>query len=201
MHELGRVLRPGGHLVIYQLPRRYAWQQALVLVRRFHLGYAHPRRYSAAEIGSILQQAGYSVIDVRRANLIPKNPTSMPHSLRAAYSRLSRTLIALDGIVCKLPGLNQLAGALEVSAAVPGSPSTHLPGAPRRLMLRLQVRGAHLGDNERRIDRHDVGGFLLLDHRERRRFFPPVVGDEAVPIGDRHIDMVKSFAEHVRHQP
>lgn len=112
--EIARVLRPGGHLLIYQLPQRYAWQEALG--RRLKLGYAHPRRYTAGEITALLRHAGYSVTSMRRANLIPKNLTGMPSVVREAYSRFSTILIALDGILCKIPGLNNLAGVLEVTA-------------------------------------------------------------------------------------
>jgi SAM-dependent methyltransferase len=114
LREIARVLRPGGALLIYQLPQRYAWQEAVI--RRLGLGYAHPRRYTAGEITAMLRAQGYAVERIARANLIPKNLTGMPARLRAAYSRLSRPLIALDGVVSGLPGLGELAGVLEVVA-------------------------------------------------------------------------------------
>lgn len=114
LHEIARVLRPGGNLLIYQLPQLYGWQEAII--RRWHLGYAHPRRYTASEITKMLQQAGYSVQSLRRANLVPKNLTGMPENLRIVYSRFSHALIALDRILCKTPGLNHLAGVLEITA-------------------------------------------------------------------------------------
>jgi SAM-dependent methyltransferase len=114
LREIARVLRPGGFLFIYQLPQRYAWQEAII--RRLRLGYAHPRRYTAIEITNMLRQTGYSIQRIRRANLIPKNLTGMPNKLRTIYSRFSHTLIALDGNFCKIPGLNHLAGVLEITA-------------------------------------------------------------------------------------
>ena len=114
LRELARVLRPNGYLLIYQLPQRYAWQETIIRCSR--LGYAHPRRYTASEITGSLQDAGYAVQRVRRANLIPKNLTGMPSKLRAAYSRSSKVLIALDGALCKVPALNHLAGVLEITA-------------------------------------------------------------------------------------
>ena len=114
LRELARILRPGGHLLIYQLPQRYAWQEAVI--RTWKLGYAHPRRYSAVEITAMLAQAGFSVRRIARANLLPKNLTGMPSRLRTLYSRFSRPLIAADRILCGIPLLNQFAGVLELTA-------------------------------------------------------------------------------------
>ena len=114
LREIARILRPGGQLLIYQLPQRHAWQEAVI--RRLHLGYAHPRRYTAPEVTRMLEDAGYSVQRIRRANLVPRNLTGIPEKLRIAYSRLSNALISLDGILCTIAGLNQLAGVLEITA-------------------------------------------------------------------------------------
>ncbi len=114
LHEIARVLRPGGVFLIYQLPQRYAWQEWVI--RNLRLGYAHRRRFTAGEIVRMLQEAGYSVQSTRRANLVPKNLTGMPEGLRKLYSRFSEPLIALDDNLCKLPGLRHLAGVLEITA-------------------------------------------------------------------------------------
>jgi SAM-dependent methyltransferase len=114
LREIARILRPHGLLLIYQLPQKNAWQEALI--RRFKLGYSHPRRYTAAEITRLLRAAGFDVVRLRRANLIPKNLTGMPAALRRLYSRFSRSLIAADGCLAQIPGVNQLAGVLEITA-------------------------------------------------------------------------------------
>ena len=113
LREIARVLRPGGLFFIYQLPQRYAWQEAMI--RRFRLGYSHPRRYTLAEITGLLQSTGYLVQRVHRANLVPKNLTGMPSTLRSVYSRFSRPLLAMDSILSQLPVLNQVAGVLEIT--------------------------------------------------------------------------------------
>jgi SAM-dependent methyltransferase len=118
LREIARILRPGGLLLIYQLPQFYAWQEAVI--RRLRLGYAHPRRYSLQEISQILRHTGYSLRSVRRANLIPKNLTGMPRPLRNIYSWFSMPLIALDGLLCGIPGLRHIAGVLEIVAQITG---------------------------------------------------------------------------------
>ena len=64
----------------------------------------------------MLHAAGFEVVRVRRANLIPKNLTGMPAALRRIYSRFSRILIAADGRLAQIPGVNQVAGVLEITA-------------------------------------------------------------------------------------
>jgi SAM-dependent methyltransferase len=114
LREIARILRPGGTLLIYQLPQKLAWQEALA--RKLKLGYTHPRRYTSSEISRILSENGYTVRRLRRANLIPKNLTGIPSVLRDIYSRLGKLLIAADRALCFIPGLNQFAGVLEITA-------------------------------------------------------------------------------------
>ncbi len=119
LHEIARVLRPGGAFLVYQLPQRLAWQEAII--RRLKLGYAHPRRYDEGEIAGLLRRTGFTVQRVRRANLLPKNLTGMPEGLRRAYGRFGRTMVGLDGGLCRLPGIDRIAGVLEVTGRRTGS--------------------------------------------------------------------------------
>lgn len=114
LQQIARVLQPGGTFLIYQLPQRYAWKE--MLIRRFKLGYAHPRRYTVGEITRMLTNAGFRVQRLRRANLLPRNLTGIPERWRSLYSRFSHVLLALDTWLCRVPILNQLAGVLEVTA-------------------------------------------------------------------------------------
>ena len=114
LHEIARVLKPGGTFLVYQLPQRFAWQEAVL--RRLKIGYTHPRRFHLGEISALLQRTGFSVQRVRRANLLPKTLTGMPEALRRAYGNSGRAMVALDAGLSRLPGIRHIAGVLEVTA-------------------------------------------------------------------------------------
>jgi SAM-dependent methyltransferase len=119
--EIGRVLRPRGYFAIYQLPQRYTWQEAIT--RNLGIGYAHPRRYSATEIRGLLSRTGFDVERLRRNNMFPKNMTGVPEPLRAFYSLFSHALLRVDSAVSRVPGLNQIAGVMEILARKTARPS------------------------------------------------------------------------------
>ena len=112
--EIHRILKREGRFLIYQLPQRAAWQEALM--RRLRLGYFHPRRYSAAEIASLLDAAGFDVVRLRRANFMPKNLTGLPEAVKRIYNRFSPFWMVLDKVLCALPLINRLAGVMEITA-------------------------------------------------------------------------------------
>jgi SAM-dependent methyltransferase len=114
LEEIHRVLKPGGYFPIYQLPQLHTWQEAIV--RTFRLGYAHPRRFTAREIRGLLHRYGFRVERLRRNNMLPKNLTSLPTSIRDLYSRFSHSIIAIDDLLSRVPLLNNLAGVLEIVA-------------------------------------------------------------------------------------
>jgi len=114
LHEIARVLKPGGTFLVYQLPQRFAWQEAVL--RRLKISYTHPRRFHLAELSALLKQTGFSVQRVRRANLIPKTLSGMPEGLRRVYGKSGRALVALDAGLAGLPGIRHVAGVLEVTA-------------------------------------------------------------------------------------
>lgn len=112
--EINRVLRPNGQFLIYQLPQKHAWQESIV--RWLKLGYSHPRRYSGREISTLLRNAGFEVITLKRANFLPKNLTGLPASFKEFYNRFAPSLMAIDKVICALPLINRIAGVLEITA-------------------------------------------------------------------------------------
>lgn len=112
--EIHRVLKPGGYFPIYQLPQQHTWQEAIT--RALRIGYSHPRRFTEREIGELLARTGFHVEQVWRHNMLPKNLTGLPVVARRLYSRFARPILAADDALSRIPGLNRLAGVLEVLA-------------------------------------------------------------------------------------
>ncbi|MFN8496545.1 MAG: class I SAM-dependent methyltransferase [Anaerolineae bacterium] len=115
--EIYRILAPGGQLFIYNLPQRHSWPEML----RESLGLpgTHRRRFTMADVTTLLTNAGLAVTRARRTNMLPKHLTSMPEGLREAYGRLAPLNLWLDGRLAAVPVVNQVAGILEVAAVKP----------------------------------------------------------------------------------
>jgi len=118
LREIARVLRPEGLLFIYHLPQTGGWQESII--RCFKLGYTHSRRYTLREIVHLLRDAGYEIIHLQRANLLPRNLTGMPGIVRRVYNFFGRILMAADVWLVKIPVINRIAGTLEITARKTG---------------------------------------------------------------------------------
>ena len=138
LREIHRILKPNGKLLIYQLPQVHAWQEAVI--RRFKLGYAHPRRYTDPEIKAMLADTGFQTTRLRHANLIPKNLTGMPAALRNFYSKASKPLIQLDQLFSNLPLVHNIAGVIELTAESASRPPLQTSPSPAPRCIR-QSRG------------------------------------------------------------
>ena len=117
LDEIFRVLKLGGWFPIYMLPQLYTWQEAIA--RAIGVGYTHPRRFTASEIRAMLTQHGFEVVTLRRSNMLPKNLTGLPAPLRRLYGHFARQALFVDRSLSAIPGLNQVAGVLEVLARRP----------------------------------------------------------------------------------
>lgn len=114
LQELWRVLKPNGTFLIYQLPQEWGYLEWIV--RRFRLGYSHDRRYTTRGIRRLLGAYGFQVKRVAYANMLPKTFTGLPSRVRTAFDLFPNTLLALDTGLSRVPGLNRVAGVLEVTA-------------------------------------------------------------------------------------
>ncbi|MGH2343875.1 MAG: class I SAM-dependent methyltransferase, partial [Chloroflexota bacterium] len=124
--EIHRVLRPGGLLLIYNLPQR--WGYIELIVRAFRLGYTHERRYGMAGTRKLLKRHGFAMTQARRSNMLPHNFRGLPAPLRARLTAKASALLRFDRALARLPLLNQLSGILEIearrltTAAAPSAP-------------------------------------------------------------------------------
>lgn len=114
LQEIWRVLKPNGTFLIYQLPQEWGYLEWIV--RRFRLGYSHDRRYTTRGIRRLLAAHGFEVTRIAYANMVPKTFTGLPSSVRTAFDFFPNTLLALDRVLSHIPGLNRVAGVLEVTA-------------------------------------------------------------------------------------
>jgi ubiquinone/menaquinone biosynthesis C-methylase UbiE len=108
--ELHRVLKPGGRLLIYKLPNRFSYLEAIA--RRagmyYHGALEHDRIYTRASAIALLTGAGFRVDAFRRTNLLPLTVEGpLAWRLRAPLWTLNRAL-------ARVPGIALLATNLEL---------------------------------------------------------------------------------------
>jgi len=73
LDELGRVLRPRGHLYVYKLPNRYSYLEKIAKVAGlyYHGRLEHDRLYTPSAAREIVERHGFVVTELRRANMLP----------------------------------------------------------------------------------------------------------------------------------
>jgi ubiquinone/menaquinone biosynthesis C-methylase UbiE len=116
LEELKRVLEPGGTLYVYKLPNRLSYLEAIA--RRIGTVYWHgkeanDRLYDLRSAREILERHGYTVHELRLANMLP---LTLPGKL---VDRLSGVLWGLNRLLARIPGLNRFATNVEAVATAP----------------------------------------------------------------------------------
>lgn len=102
LREIQRILRPGGHFIIYNLPNRLSWIEWIALLR----GTAHERRYLVREAREWLVRAGFEVLVARHENVLPCTFSSLSGRLRPMFLAVNRLFAGLDPLLSRLPVLS-----------------------------------------------------------------------------------------------
>jgi ubiquinone/menaquinone biosynthesis C-methylase UbiE len=112
LREIHRILRPAGRLLVYKLPNRLSYLEAIA--RRagmyYHGAYPDDRVYDRRTATALLTAQGFRVDDFRRRNLLP---LTVEHPV--AW-RLSGAIWGLNRALAHVPGLAVLATNLELDA-------------------------------------------------------------------------------------
>lgn len=98
LHEIARILKPGGLFLTFHLPNQRGWIEPAFRalgVRTYH----HKRRYDAAQIQRLWDEAGFDIVEMGTYNMLPRNmATALPHSLRHIRV-LARVYDAVDTLL------------------------------------------------------------------------------------------------------
>jgi SAM-dependent methyltransferase len=114
--ELHRVLRPGGRLLIYKLPNRFSYLEALArgLGLYYHGKLPNDRVYDRGRVTALLSRHGFRVDEFRRANMLPL-------TIAGGFGWRHRDRIwRLNRLLAEIPVVNFIATSLEVGATATG---------------------------------------------------------------------------------
>jgi SAM-dependent methyltransferase len=116
LDELHRVLRPGGRLLIYKLPNRFSYLEAIARAvgLYYHGKLPFDRVYDRGRVFGLLTSHGFRVDQFRRANMLPL-------TIAGAFGwRYRDEIWRLNGLLARIPIINFLATNLEVDATATG---------------------------------------------------------------------------------
>ena len=111
--EIARIIKPGGHFLIYMLPNRYSWAEWISRIRGIS---AHPVLYTPGPTKRMLERRGFRVIKMRKYNFLPKNLTGLPGIFRKIYDSYPGFVCGVDNLLSRIPIINQICGVLEIQA-------------------------------------------------------------------------------------
>jgi SAM-dependent methyltransferase len=112
LREIRRVLRPHGRLLIYKLPNRFSYLEAIA--RRaglyYHGALPNDRVYDRRSATALVTASGFDVREFKRTNMLP---LTVEHEL---VWRLSGPIWRANQALARIPGLNLLATNVELVA-------------------------------------------------------------------------------------
>jgi SAM-dependent methyltransferase len=110
LEELHRVLRPGGRLLVYKLPNRFSYLEAIAkrAGMYYHGSLPNDRVYDERSARALVAAHGFRIDDFRRTNMLP---LTVEHPL--AW-RLSSQIWGANRALARVPGVEFLATNLEL---------------------------------------------------------------------------------------
>lgn len=115
--ELRRVLRPGGTLYCFKLPNRYSYLERIARATGLYYHGMDPRDrlYTMASARELLTRHGFTVLELRRANMLPLTLSG------SVARRAARAIWRANRSLARIPGLNALATNVELVARTPAA--------------------------------------------------------------------------------
>jgi len=112
LHELHRVLKPGGLLFIHHFPNHWSWTERLA----DRIGQdAHDVRWTKAQMERNLNEAGFEVESFDYRYLVPRNLVNYP-KLNRFISAHARGIYDIDRFAARVPLVNRACNALNCTA-------------------------------------------------------------------------------------
>jgi len=117
LDELARVLRPGGTLYVYKLPNRFSYLEKIAkrIGLYYHGAEPHELLYTPATARALLERHGYTIREVRLANMLPLT-LDVPVAQRP---RVTSAVWGANLALARVPGFNRLATNVELVADAP----------------------------------------------------------------------------------
>jgi SAM-dependent methyltransferase len=115
--EIRRILRPGGTFYCFKLPNRHSYLERIAKTAGlyYHGQDSCDRLYTVASARALLMRHGFTVLEVRRANMLPLTVTG------PLAQRVGRAIWRVNRGLARVPGLNAVATNVELVARTPSS--------------------------------------------------------------------------------